>query len=115
MMLIAILAADWGFYRTPAGKAVFFTLAFHPDLSPAGKRDPQGFTRGDGELVAPRRLTVPRKPRKDVTMQRNDPVPVTTWTIGPNAPRADTSRSAATSALSATRWRPSGPGTPRKG
>ncbi len=30
LMLVASLAAEWGFYRTPAGKAVYFTLMFHP-------------------------------------------------------------------------------------
>ena len=33
LMLVATLSADWGFYRTPAGKAVYFTLAFQPDLA----------------------------------------------------------------------------------
>lgn len=28
LILVSTLAADWGFYRTPAGKAVYFTLAF---------------------------------------------------------------------------------------
>jgi anti-sigma regulatory factor (Ser/Thr protein kinase) len=27
LMLVAKLSSDWGFYRTPAGKAVYFTLA----------------------------------------------------------------------------------------
>ncbi len=31
LMLVATLAAEWGFYRTPAGKAVYFTLPFHDD------------------------------------------------------------------------------------
>jgi anti-sigma regulatory factor (Ser/Thr protein kinase) len=31
LMLVATLSAEWGFYRTPAGKAVYFTLAFEPD------------------------------------------------------------------------------------
>jgi anti-sigma regulatory factor (Ser/Thr protein kinase) len=31
LMLVATLSADWGFYPTPAGKAVYFTLAFQPD------------------------------------------------------------------------------------
>jgi len=31
LMLVAALAAEWGLYRTPAGKAVYFTLAFQPD------------------------------------------------------------------------------------
>ena len=29
-MLVATLSATWGIYRTPAGKAVYFTLAFEP-------------------------------------------------------------------------------------
>jgi hypothetical protein len=28
LMLVAALSSDWGCYRTPAGKAVYFTLAF---------------------------------------------------------------------------------------
>jgi len=28
LMLVEALAAEWGFYRTPAGKAVYFTLLF---------------------------------------------------------------------------------------
>jgi hypothetical protein len=31
LMLVATLAAEWGFYRTPAGKAVYFTLLFQDD------------------------------------------------------------------------------------
>ncbi len=47
LMLVASLSAEWGFYRTPAGKAVYFTLAFQPDLAEAGERGPQGVhTRG---------------------------------------------------------------------
>jgi hypothetical protein len=38
LMLVANLSDDWGFCHTPAGKAVFFTLAFQPVLSPAGER-----------------------------------------------------------------------------
>jgi hypothetical protein len=30
LALIAALAASWGCFRTPAGKAVYFTLAFQP-------------------------------------------------------------------------------------
>jgi hypothetical protein len=30
LMLVTMLSADWGAYRTPAGKAVYFTLAFQP-------------------------------------------------------------------------------------
>jgi anti-sigma regulatory factor (Ser/Thr protein kinase) len=32
LMLVASLSAEWGYYRTPAGKAVYFTLAFQPGL-----------------------------------------------------------------------------------
>jgi hypothetical protein len=41
-MLVASLSAEWGFYRTPAGKAVYFTLAFQPDLYECDERGPQG-------------------------------------------------------------------------
>jgi len=40
LLLVSTLSADWGSYHTPAGKAVFFTLALQPDLSPAGGRIP---------------------------------------------------------------------------
>jgi anti-sigma regulatory factor (Ser/Thr protein kinase) len=32
LMLVASLAAEWGFYRMPAGKAVYFTLTSQPPL-----------------------------------------------------------------------------------
>jgi anti-sigma regulatory factor (Ser/Thr protein kinase) len=53
LMLVATLSADWGFYRTPAGKAVYFTLAFQPGLAGGGERGPRGSIRGDGESPAP--------------------------------------------------------------
>ena len=44
--LVASLADEWGYYRTPDGKAVYFTLAFGPDPAPGvGGR----FMPGDGE------------------------------------------------------------------
>jgi anti-sigma regulatory factor (Ser/Thr protein kinase) len=43
LMLVSTLSDEWGFYRTPAGKAVYFTLAFQPDVAKGGGRDPQGF------------------------------------------------------------------------
>ena len=49
LMLVATLSSQWGFYPTPAGKAVYFTLAFEPDLPESGGRGPRGFRRGDGE------------------------------------------------------------------
>jgi anti-sigma regulatory factor (Ser/Thr protein kinase) len=39
LMLVAALAAEWGFYRTPGGKAVYFTLPFDDDhTAPAAVR-----------------------------------------------------------------------------
>jgi len=38
LMLVATLSATWGVYRTPAGKAVYFTLAFEPGLTGGGGR-----------------------------------------------------------------------------
>ena len=38
LMLVATLSAEWGVYRTLAGKAVYFTLAFQPDLAGDGGR-----------------------------------------------------------------------------
>jgi len=40
LMLVATLSSDWGFYPTPAGKAVYFTLAFQPDLAEDDRRGP---------------------------------------------------------------------------
>ena len=42
LMLVSTLSAEWGFYRTPAGKAVYFTLAFQPDVAEGNGRGPQG-------------------------------------------------------------------------
>jgi len=36
LMLVASLSADWGYYWTPAGKAVYFVLAFEDDLDEGG-------------------------------------------------------------------------------
>ena len=49
LMLVATLSDTWGIYRTPAGKAVYFTLAFQHDLAGSGARGPQGLRRGDCE------------------------------------------------------------------
>ena len=38
LMLVATLSATWGMYRTPAGKAVYFVLAFEPGLTGGGER-----------------------------------------------------------------------------
>jgi hypothetical protein len=42
LMLVASLSTDWGFYRTPAGKVVYFTLAFQDDLGQGSGRTRQG-------------------------------------------------------------------------
>ena len=60
LMLVATLSEDWGFYRTPAGKAVYFTLAFQPDPSGPGE-----LPRRDG---AQGRLTGDVCPRMDVEL-----------------------------------------------
>ena len=46
-MLVAALAAKWGAYRTPAGKVVYFTLAFQPGPAASGGHD-GARTRGNG-------------------------------------------------------------------
>jgi anti-sigma regulatory factor (Ser/Thr protein kinase) len=42
LMLVTTLSTEWGFYRTPAGKAVYFTLALEPDAAGRGGRGPAG-------------------------------------------------------------------------
>jgi anti-sigma regulatory factor (Ser/Thr protein kinase) len=32
LLLVTSLSAEWGFYRTPGGKAVYFTLEVQPDI-----------------------------------------------------------------------------------
>lgn len=49
LTLVDSLSAEWGTYRTPAGLAWFFTLAFMPDLAVGHDRDSQGNSGGDGE------------------------------------------------------------------
>jgi hypothetical protein len=49
LALVGSLSAEWGSYRTPAGLAWYFTLAFRPDLAVGAECDPQGNPRGDGE------------------------------------------------------------------
>ncbi len=41
LILVASLADEWGFYRTPAGQAVYFALAFQP-----GPADDDGYGLG---------------------------------------------------------------------
>jgi hypothetical protein len=48
LSLVAALSTEWGSFRTPAGKAVYFTLAFQPD--PRGcDRGSAGANSGDCE------------------------------------------------------------------
>jgi len=42
LMLVDTLSDEWGSYRTPAGKAVYFTLAFEPGLAGSGGPGPRG-------------------------------------------------------------------------
>ena len=42
LMLVASLATDWGVYRTPGGKAVYFTLALQDELDDGDAGDPRG-------------------------------------------------------------------------
>jgi len=53
LMLVATLSAEWGVYRTPAGKAVYFTLAFQPDHAEDGERGPQGLNTWGPPAVSP--------------------------------------------------------------
>jgi anti-sigma regulatory factor (Ser/Thr protein kinase) len=46
LMLVGSLSAGWGSYPTPAGKAVYFTLAFQPDLDHG--RPARGLSRRGG-------------------------------------------------------------------
>jgi anti-sigma regulatory factor (Ser/Thr protein kinase) len=41
LMMVDSLSAEWGYYRTPTGKAVYFTLDFQPDLYEGGDHGPQ--------------------------------------------------------------------------
>jgi anti-sigma regulatory factor (Ser/Thr protein kinase) len=47
--LVATLADEWGFYRTPAGKAVYFTLAFGPAPGRVAPGVGGRYMPGDGE------------------------------------------------------------------
>jgi hypothetical protein len=49
LLLAAALAAESGHYRTPAGRAVFYTLALAPRAATGIGHSPQGPASGDGE------------------------------------------------------------------
>jgi len=67
LLLVETLSDEWGFYRTPTGKAVYFTLAFETgetgETSEAGKanqpdEDPAAGGRGPQRVYARGRWTV---------------------------------------------------------
>jgi hypothetical protein len=49
LLLAALKAAGSGHYRTPAGRAVFYALAFAPAAAAGGGHAPRGAASGDGE------------------------------------------------------------------
>jgi anti-sigma regulatory factor (Ser/Thr protein kinase) len=42
LLLVTSLSAEWGFYRTPAGKAVYFTLELQRDVDETVTKGPDG-------------------------------------------------------------------------
>jgi anti-sigma regulatory factor (Ser/Thr protein kinase) len=54
LMLVASLSSSWGYYRTPTGKAVYFTLAFQDgDLNEEAQGGPNGQAQGSLNGQAP--------------------------------------------------------------
>lgn len=49
LVLVASLAAEWGFYCTPTGKTVYFTLAFQSDPAQGGQHGAQFRSNGQDE------------------------------------------------------------------
>ncbi len=49
LLLAALTAAESGHSRTPAGRAVFYVLAFPPAAATGGGHAPRGAASGDGE------------------------------------------------------------------
>lgn len=49
LLLVASLSTNWGYYRTPAGKAVYFTLAFNAYLDEDDGRSPRRDCSWSGE------------------------------------------------------------------
>jgi anti-sigma regulatory factor (Ser/Thr protein kinase) len=58
LLLVTSLSAEWGFYRTPAGKAVYFILEFPRDRRLAADAEP---FRPDESPVRPENRTDGRK------------------------------------------------------
>jgi anti-sigma regulatory factor (Ser/Thr protein kinase) len=87
LMLVDTLSAGWGSYRTPAGKAVYFTLAFQADQAEDGEPAPEGEDAGTVSCEpahgSPAPLTAPairvarrggsggRQPRPAESLRRN--------------------------------------------
>ena len=65
LMLVDTLAAKWGCYRTPAGKAVYFTLTFQPVRRGRRTGSPAGSRAGAVEPGCPRRLTARTERARD--------------------------------------------------
>jgi anti-sigma regulatory factor (Ser/Thr protein kinase) len=58
LLLVETLSDEWGFYRTPAGKAVYFTLAFETDETDETGKAPATGGRGPQRVHARGRWTV---------------------------------------------------------
>jgi anti-sigma regulatory factor (Ser/Thr protein kinase) len=56
LMLVASLSADWGFHKTAAGKAVYFTLASEAGPDEGDDRGPQGDRHKPGDRRPSARL-----------------------------------------------------------
>jgi anti-sigma regulatory factor (Ser/Thr protein kinase) len=65
LLLVETLSDEWGFYRTPAGKAVYFMLAFQADQADqapaAGERGPQRVNARGRWTVTPPSAYRPRR------------------------------------------------------
>ena len=53
LVLVATLSTEWGSFLTPAGKVVYFTLAFQADLSPGSDHAAAGDHTRDRKQGAP--------------------------------------------------------------
>ncbi len=104
LMLVATLSADWGFYRVPAGKAVYFTLAFAPHLAEGGGRDlPEdsgGVAAGGSHVGAVSRNPPggsPSPPKGPAVPAARTPAPVLCWPGGTTPQGSPAGRGAVTS------------------
>ena len=83
LALVAALSTEWGSFRTPAGEAVYFTLAFRPDLPEAGDRATAGDTRRAFEPGA--RLA--RRPASCTSSKKTPTSEGVTWQAPPSGVR----------------------------